>query len=192
MIGPWQENKVLRRLVFVAANIAACALIVGLLVYPVRDLLSARDGQIAEQRETLARMHAIAAQEAAVQAIAKQPVAQGEFLAGKNEGVINADLQTRLKGMVEAAGARLRSIRALQPQPHEHDRHIGSRVELSGNLQAIHRAIYAVESAKPYLFVTGTAIRPATPTGPRDLPQEPILEVQLDIVGVVRAEGDDR
>jgi len=144
MIGPWHENRWLRRLVFLAVNVAAGALIAGLLVYPVRDVLGARDGQIAEQRETLARLQSIVAQGAAVHAMAKQPVAQGEFLTGKNEGVINADLQTRLKGMVEAAGARLRSIRALQAQPHEHDRHIGSRVELSGSLQAIHRTCYAV------------------------------------------------
>jgi general secretion pathway protein M len=62
----------------------------------------------------------------------------------------------------------------------------------SGNLQAIHRAIYAVESAKPYLFVAGAVVRPVTPTGPRDTPQEPILEAQFDIVGVVGAEGRDR
>jgi general secretion pathway protein M len=192
MIGRWQERVWLRRLAFIGANIAVVVLITGLFVLPVRTFFDARDAQIIEQRETLARLQAIVAQESVVRAMANQPVGQGEFLAGKNEGVINADLQTRLKGMVEAAGARLRSVRALQSQPDEHDRHIGSRIELSGNLQAIHRVIHAIESAKPYLFVGGAAIRPAPPTGPKDLPQEPTLEAQFDVFGIVRADGRER
>ena len=45
-----------------------------------------------------------------MQTAAKQaPADTGEYLAGTNESVINADLQTRLKGMVEtASGPRAR------------------------------------------------------------------------------------
>ena len=106
-----------------------------------------------------------------------------------NEGVIGADLQTRLKGMVETAGAKLRSVRTLPAETHEQTKYIGSRIELYGPLAAIHRAIYAVETAKPYLFVRSVAIKLAPPIGQVGIPQEPLLEAQLDIFGAVRIEA---
>src|SRR5262249_56321953 len=82
--------------------------IIAFLVLPVRGFFAERDAQIASQRALLARFTATAAQQTRVQAAtheADAQVEQGEFLVGTNEGVIVADLQTRLKATAEAAGA---------------------------------------------------------------------------------------
>jgi general secretion pathway protein M len=113
---------------------------------------------------------------------------EGEFLTGKTDGAIGADLQGRLKGMVEAAGAKLRSVRNLQPRTDAQMRYIGSRIELFGPIAAIHRAIHAIESAKPYLFVTGGTIRLAQSIGQVGVPQAPLIEAQLHVYGAVRVE----
>jgi len=174
-------------LAFVGLHFAAVLLTVVFVITPVRELLASRDVQIAGQRAMLARLGALAAQESEVEAAAKQaPPETGEYLAGANEGVINADLQTRLKGMVETAGARLRAVRVLPAQNVEHIRYIGSRVEFQGTLPAVHRAIAAMEAAKPYLFVRGAVFKPAPPVGRPDAAQEPFIDAELDVFGALR------
>lgn len=193
MIIPWQQKAWLRRTAFIAGNLAAGAVLVFAAIRPVSDYLAERDRQIAEQRTTLARFRAVAGQEAAVQSAAGRIAAdRGEFLAGKSEGVISADLQTGLKRMAEAAGAKLRSVRGLPARDNEQSKYVGTRVELFGSLAAIHRAIHSIESAKPFLFITGAAIRPSPPIGQTGPAQEPIIEAQLDVFAAVRIEATEK
>jgi hypothetical protein len=192
MMQRWQSSRWLRGLVFAGANVAAGLLLVNLVIAPVRDGLAVRDALITEQRTMLARFKVLAAQETAVAAAAKQTSPDaGEYLVGSNEGVINADLQTRLKGMVEPAGAQLRSVRTLPPQTAEQVRYIGSRIEIYGPLPAIHRAVAVIETSKPYLFVRGAVIKSTPPAGRQDIPQEPVMEAQLDVFGAVRSAGSN-
>lgn len=193
MMHIYDQRPWLRRAIFLGGNFLAALLIVMGVVTPLRSLFADRDGQIVHQHEALARWQAIAAQEAIVRAAADQvAVNQNEFLVGKNEGAIQADAQARLKGMIEKAGARLRSIRGLQPQIDRQVRYVGSRVELFGTLQTVQRAIYAIESAKPYLFVTGAVLRLAPALGQVNPAQEPLIEAQLDVFGVMVAEASGR
>jgi general secretion pathway protein M len=190
IISLWQQNQWLRGLAFIAGNLAVGIVIAFAWVLPIRDFFAERDQQIIEHRMALARLRTVARQEAAVQAAAaKGAVHHGEFLIGKAEGVISADLQTRLKGMTEAAGAKLRSVRALPAQSGEQTKYVGSRIEIFGPLGAIHRAVHAIESARPYLFVKGAAIRLSPPIGQIGVPQEPIMEAQLDVFGAVEIEA---
>lgn len=193
MIVPWQQKPWLRRAAFLAGNLAAAAVMTFAVILPVREYLAERDLQIAEQRATLARFRAVAGQQAAVQSAAGRIGAdRGEFLAGKGEGVIGADLQARLKRMAEAAGAKLRSVRGLPAQDNEQTKYVGSRVELFGSLAAIHRAVHSIENAKPYLFITGAAVRLSPPIGQTGAGQEPIIEAQLDVFAAVRVEAAEK
>jgi general secretion pathway protein M len=190
IISLWQKNLWVRRLAFIAGNLAVGVVIAFAWVLPARDFFAERDRQIIEQRATLARFRAVADQEGAVRsAAAANGARQGEFLLGKTEGVVSADLQNRLKGMAEAAGAKLRSVRGLPAQSGEQTKYVGSRIELFGPLAAIHRAVYAIESAKPYLFIKGAAIRLSSPIGQIGVPQEPVIEAQLDVFGAVEIEA---
>jgi hypothetical protein len=109
---------------------------------------------------------------------------RGEFLAGANDGVVGADLQTRLKAITEAGGARLHLVQTLPSVRTGTIKYIGARIELVGTLATIHRAIYAVESEKPYLFITAATLKISSTNG------EPILSAQLDIIGALRSERD--
>lgn len=190
MIPPWPQTALLRRLLFLLGNLAAGLALFFACVVPVRQLLADRDREILQLHMTLSRLREVTAREATVQSQAKRTVlGQGEFLAGKTDGVIAAEMQARLKRMVQAAGARLRSIRNLQPKTDAQIKHVGSHIEFSGPIAAVHRALHAIESAKPYLFVTGGTIRLAPPMGGAGAPQAPLIEAQLDIVGVTRIEA---
>jgi hypothetical protein len=166
-----------------------------LVALPIFDLFADRDSKIAERRMILARLEAVAGQDANVRSMALRPDAQlqaGEFLTGPSEGVINADLQTRLKGFAEAAGARLRSGQSMPVKASEQVRYTGSRIDMAGSLQSIQKAIHAIESAKPYLFVTGAVLKPALPTNRPGIVEEPTLQAQLDIIGPMLIEGHDQ
>jgi general secretion pathway protein M len=194
MIETWLEIRWLRSLLFASANLAAASAVALLVVMPIHGGFVDREEQIAAQRATLARLQAIVAQESAVQTASKTHSAAdaGDFLPGKNEGVINADLQTRLKGTIEQAGARQRSVRVLPGQTVDQVRYIGSRVEIYGSLPAIQRAVHAIEAAKPHLFVTGAVLKSAPPAGRPGVSEEPIVEAQLDIFGATRIEASGR
>lgn len=191
MIGR-RHHVWLRRAMFVAGNFLAIATLVGVVVWPSLSVFGERDAAIAEQRAVLARLRGIIAQEGLVQTIARDTDAQvqgAEFLRGPNDGVISADLQTRLKSIAEGAGARLRSVQALPPASREQIRYIGSRLEISGPIGAIHRAVHAVESAKPYLFVTAGSIKLSPLIGRPGGVAEPVIDAQLDIFGAVPTDG---
>jgi hypothetical protein len=54
-------------------------------------------------------------------------------------------------------------------------------------LQSVQRAIHAIESSKPYLFVSSAAIKPAQGVSRPGVAEEPSLEVRLDVFGVLSA-----
>jgi general secretion pathway protein M len=183
---PW-----LRRMVFVALNVAAILAIHGLLIEPVRSLLADRDGSVADKQALLSRFQSMAAQEANNQELAHNIGAQlagGEFLAGPNEGVMTADLQTRLKAMAEQAGARLRLQQNLPPRNIGSIRYVGSRLEIFGPLQTIQCAIHAVDTSRPYLFVTAAVVRPSAVAARPGSVEEPVIEARLDIYGATQLE----
>jgi general secretion pathway protein M len=186
------DIRLRRRAIFVLVNLVVCTVVFGVIVMPTRAFFADRDNRISDQRKVLARLSAITAQAANVQSILSDTSAQmrgGEFLAGPNENVISADLQTRLKTIAEAAGARSRAVQALPINTSEQIRYSGSRIEIVGPLQSIHRAIYAIESVKPYLFITGAAIKVLPPVSRQGTPEEPVIQAQLDIFGAIQVNG---
>jgi general secretion pathway protein M len=192
----WRDRSWLRPCAFVAGNCAAAFAIVAFLVLPVQAFLADRGTQIANQRALLARLAAIAAQQTRVQAAAQEADAQvehGEFLVGTNEGVVVADLQTRLKATAEAAGARLRSVQSLPPKTRDDVRYVGARLDIYGPIAAIQRTLHAVETEKPYLFIDAAVVRAAPPTNAPGLAhaaaQEPVIDAQLDVFGAVHLKG---
>jgi hypothetical protein len=179
-----------RRLAFLALNAGAVVLVCSGVAMPVADFFSAREAHLAEQRNLLARLHAIAANEPHVREAAKQTEAQfkrGELLSGANEGAINADLQTRLKAMAERAGARLRSVQGLPPKESERIKYAGSRLEIQGSLAAIHRTVHAIENGAPYLFIAAATLKPAAAANPNGI-EEPPMEARIDVFAAIKSE----
>jgi len=178
-----------RRLVFVLINAVACSLIFGLIILPTNAFFAERDGVIANQRKTLARLNAISAQLENVQSIASEMNTQiggGEFLSGPNDNVISADLQTRLKSIVETGGGRLRAVQALPVRTADLIKYSGARIEVVGNLQSMQRAIYAIEAAKPYLFILGATIRLLPSVTKQGASEDPSIQAQLDVFGAIQ------
>jgi hypothetical protein len=178
--------------VFLAGNLAACVVIIAAVLTPMQGVFAERDAYIAGELTRLARFSAVAGQAANAQAILSDTTAQmrgGEFLAGSNENVISADLQTRLKAMTEAAGAHARAVQALPAKVSDEIRFSGSRIEIFGPLQSIRHAVHAIESAKPYLFIAGATIKGAPAMSGQGPAGEPTIQAQLDVYGAIQLDG---
>lgn len=193
MFAQLRDSIWLRRLAFAVAHLAVGFAVLNLVILPIHLFFADRDTQIINQRALLGRLSAIANQEAAVRGLANQTEANDdptEFLRGPNEGVISADLQTKLKALAQAANARLRSVRALSPRTEDDVRFIGAQIEVTGTHRAIYQAVNAIETAKPYLFVVGATIKPIAQMTVRPangrISEEPTIDAQLDIIGAVQ------
>jgi general secretion pathway protein M len=187
----WQAIPWIRRSIFLGINVFSCLAVFVLIAPPIYALFAERDEQIAMQREALARMTAVASRKSDVDAIARQVDAEsdvGEFLAAANEGAANAALQARVKTMAEAAGARIRSVQGLPAKSNGQIRYIAARIDLYGALGAVHKAVYAIESGKPYLFVSNASIRLSSLASAQAATTEPMIDAQLDIYGAIRME----
>jgi len=181
-----------RRLSFLLGNLAACAFLLFAIVLPLNAGFAERDATIAGELTRLARLRAVVAQAARVRAIMADTSAQlhgGELLTGGHENVISADLQTRLKAMTESAGAQARAAAALPLKVSDDIRYIGARIELSGSIQSIRQAVHAIESARPYLFITAATIKGAPTFGGQPPVAEPALQAQLDVFGAIQIDG---
>lgn len=186
------DSHLRRPAIFVLGNVAVFAVAVFGLVIPTYAFFADRDDRILEQTRVLTRLSAIAAQAVNVESMGSETNTQmrgDEFLSGPNENVISADLQARLKSVIEAAGARSRAVQALPLNTFDQIRYSGSRIEIFGPLQAIHRAVYAIESAKPYLFITGATIKGPPSVGRQGVPEEPVIQAQLDVFGAIQLSG---
>jgi general secretion pathway protein M len=185
------EPRTRRRILFLLGNLAALATFVSIFVAPVFDVFAERDAKIEQQAKRLSRLTAIASEAARVETVVAQAKTQmqtGEFLTGANENVISAELQTRLKAMTEAVGARSRAIQALPVKMDDQMKSAGARIEIFGSLQSIARAVYAIETAKPYLFISAASLKLAPGSTP-GAPQEPVVQAQLDVFGAIQIGG---
>ncbi|OIQ69385.1 general secretion pathway protein M [mine drainage metagenome] len=192
MMNLFRDIRLRRRVIFVLVNLAIFLLVFGLVFQPASSLFAERDSRIEGQRKVLARLSAIAAQSENIQSLASDTDTQmrsGEFLTGPNENVISADLQTRLKAIIETSGARSRAAQALPIKTGDKIRYSGARIEIVGSLQSIHRALYAIEGAKPYLFISGAAIKMAPSIGKQGGSEEPSIQAQLDVFGATQVNG---
>lgn len=182
----------LRKITFLALNLLVGSCLLALIVVPARDFFVERDARIAERGAVLARLSALVARgpdvEAAAVAMAEEE-SRGELLIGSNDGVINADLQTRLKATAEQAGARVRSVQGLPVRTVKQMRMIGARLEIFGTHRAIRSVSHAIESGLPYLFVTAATLRPSPPLHGPSARDEPMIEARLDVLGAIRVEA---
>ena len=83
---------------------------------------------------------------------------------------------------------QLRAVQALPVKTVDQIRYSGSRIEIFGSLQSIAKTVHAVESSKPYLFITGAAVKSPPPLR-QGASEEPVVQAQLDVFGAVQVGG---
>jgi general secretion pathway protein M len=179
-----------RRAIFIAGNVAALLFLYLLFIEPVRRYLDDRSEQLQQRQATLARYEFVSSQEASVKAFAAQVAesnARGELIAGESAGIVNANLQARLKALAEAANVTVRSIQMLPAKTLRGATLVGARLDVAAPLEAMHALARALEGDTPLLFVTAATMRGQTAfwgINPLASPQsDATLEAQFDVYG---------
>jgi general secretion pathway protein M len=102
------------------------------------------------------------------------------FLKSASPPIAAAELQEQAKTLLEANGAKLNSMQVLAHKDDGPYRQVSVNLQLAAPKNAIKAILYALESAKPYLFVDNLSIRTQTIFVPKS---DPDLIVQFDLTG---------
>src|SRR5262245_43529785 len=84
---------------------------------------------------------------------------RGDFLAGSENSIIVADLQTRLSSLITARNAELNSARALPPKSRDGLEYLGLGLQIRAEMRSIQEVLHAIETGTPLLFVERAALR---------------------------------
>jgi len=181
-----QRKPMVRRAAFVGVNLLMAGVFYLLVIEPVRRLVADGAEAIAQRRLTLARYEAVAAQEGTIQQYARDVAdinARGELIAGDSEGIVNANLQARLKALAEESKANVRSIQILPPRSFRGVTLVGARLDVAGPLEAVHALARALEGEPPLLIVASASLRGQSMMWGAPSENTDELEAQFDVFG---------
>ena len=148
------------------------------------EVLLQRYRALAEQRPTMADRIA-AQQELAASAAG--------YLQGPSDALAAAQLQDRVKSVIEGAGGELRSTQILPAQPLEGDlgfRRTTIRVQIVVSVEGLAAILYELETGQPYLLIDDVTVRQERVRRRRrsEPESEPMLDVNLELFGYLRVE----
>lgn len=184
---------VVRRAIFVSVNLFALVIFYLVFIEPVRRIVAEGVDAVAERRQTLARYEAVVSHEEQIQDYARQVAdinAGGELIEGDSEGVINANLQARLKSIAEASRVIVKSIQMLPEKEFRGVTLVGARIQAAGSYESVHELARAIEGEPPLLIITAAVLRMLDPLwggGPNQMEQN--IDVEFDVFGGAPQKG---
>jgi len=84
---------------------------------------------------------------------------RGDFLAGAEDPIIVAELQTRLSSLIAARAGELNSAQALQPKAKDGLDYLGLRLQFRAEMKSVQEILHAIETGAPLLFIERAALR---------------------------------
>jgi general secretion pathway protein M len=150
---------------------------------------------IAQYQDQLQRYRRIAANRPRLQArreqLQRDPISQGAYLSGESEALVAANLQNRIKTVIDANGGRLASTQILQSGDEDGFRVVTIRVRMTADIDAASKTFYALEAGQPFLFVDSVDIssrqaRRRRRRNQKTAPQNVDLNINYDVYGYMR------
>jgi general secretion pathway protein M len=183
-------SRALAVVLLVIALLGAYRLIAAPLITAYRD----GETSIEQAKELLQRYEALAEQRPLLaDHLAKQQKRAGSaagYLTGPSDALAAAQLQDRVKSVVESAGGELRSTQILPATPLEDDlgfRRATLRVRFVVTIEGLETTLYELETGQPYLIIDDVTVRQERVRRRRNEPeQEPVLDVSLELFGYLR------
>ena len=175
-----------RRAIFAAVNLLIVVAFYLICIEPARRIVADGAEAIVERRATLARYEAVAAHEDVILDYARQVAdinARGELFDGDSKGIVNANLQARLKALAEQSKVTVRSIQILPEKPFQGVTLVGARIDVIGGYDEVHALARALEGEPPLLVVTAATLRSQVMFWGAQNQDEQNIEAQFDIFG---------
>ncbi len=124
---------------------------------PIQQRFFAYDASIDQSVKLLEKYAAVGAEveqlESQLKVARANRNADGGFINGDSVELAGADMQERIKAIVEDGGGRLKSSQMLAVEEQDSARRLGVRINLAGDVDALQKMLYDFEAAKPYFFI---------------------------------------
>jgi general secretion pathway protein M len=166
-------------------------------VAPVLDAYRQNEEAIERAEILVQHQRALAAQRPLLTARLKEEQEQADaiagYLQGPSDALAAAQLQDRVKEVVEAAGGELRSTRILPAEAVEASpgtRRTALRVQMVVTIDGLAEILYGLEAGQPYVLIDELSVRNQRKRRRRRQPEgEPKLDVNLELSGFVRVQA---
>lgn len=133
--------------------LAAAVVAAGSVVWIAGSSIGDLRREFAEKREALGRYQTIAALKPALARDNKAAAADGgDFLEGDSEAVAHGNMQRQLNAILSEQNANLLSISNIPELQVGNARYVGIRADLSGPVDAVYNAIFAIETSKAMII----------------------------------------
>lgn len=171
--------------------VAVLILVKSIAVDPLVDAFTTNEEQVAKLSALSARYRTLIDQLPALRAerdgLSRQVTADSGFLKNANDTLAAAELQARLKGLVDSVHGELKSTQILPMQQVGGFRRVGVRGEMSMTLPAIQKVLYETEAGSPILVLDSLSIRSKAADRQEERnPDVVLLEMSVDIYGFLR------
>jgi general secretion pathway protein M len=192
-----QPGSLLSRML--ALGLLAAALLGSylLVVVPLLSTYQNSAAAIEQAENLLQRQQALAAQQPQLierlEEEREQADAVAGYLQGPSDALAAAQLQDRVKAVVEASGGELRSTRILPAESIEASpgtRRTALRVQIIVSTEGLAEILYDLEAGQPYVLIDELSVRSQHERRRRrnqsDADGDTVLDVSLELSGFVR------
>jgi general secretion pathway protein M len=111
------------------------------------------------------------------------------YLKNATSTLASAELQERIKQVVEGRGGTLVSTQTLPDRTDAGLLQVAIRVRMRGDTAALQKVVYALESERPLLFLDNLFIRSRMVRRGLVIGTAPDLDINFDVIGYMRAES---
>lgn len=193
---PEHLSPVQRRLVALVILLLPVIVVVGLVALPYNAVVESYDSKVQRLNEKMATNHAIMrdgekarGQQRILERIES---ANGFFLASNEAALASAELQRRVKQVIEQSGGTVVSSQMMGEKNHQGVGQVVLRVQMRCGVEELQRVLHTLEAQSPILLIDNILVgaRPAgtiTPGKGKNLQQQ--LDVRFDVAGFRHTPG---
>lgn len=106
------------------------------------------------------------------------------FLKSGAASLSAAEIQDKVRQLVEGSGGRIISIQPAPPRDEGRFRQVTVTIQANANIMALRKILLQLETNEPYIFVDTLVVRAQVPPGFKPAPgTDPEMFVQFDITG---------
>lgn len=167
--------------------------ILTILILPLTSTLVARSDEISDLRFQLSKLQSATSQAETTlpdrERRVREAASKGIFLNYDDMDLANANLQARLKALVNSNQGQLvaaRSVRS-KPLPNEHMQPITVSLSVIANTENAQAILHQIEAVVPYLFIDELRIQAPT----RQASPSEDLRLSISVTGYVLKEDED-
>lgn len=180
-----------RRLAAIGLLLAALLLVWSMVVAPLLAAYTAALDTVDSMKPVLEHRRMAVRDITVLSAELKQLKSRGGSAAGlldaTNESIAAAQLQERLKSIVDRVSGDLKSTQVLRARDDGGFRRLTVRAGITVNIAGLQRVFYELETSIPYLFLDNIeVVRRTDGRGDKQTSEDPALEVQFDLFGYMR------